>query len=97
MLLVAAATLGVVSALSGSRPVAPVIAHYSPPPARIYVNRAGIAELSALPGIGLRKAQKIMDARANAPLQTLEELARAAEGVSAANLARMKPFVVFEP
>lgn len=71
------------------------VTHEEPPPARVYVNKAGIAELSALPGIGAKKAEKIIEARNKAPIENLEQLAKAAGGISAANLERMKPFVDF--
>jgi len=70
--------------------------HEKPPPARVYVNKAGVAELSALPGIGAKKAEKIIEARRKAPIENLEQLAKAAGGISAANLERMTPFVSFE-
>lgn len=66
-------------------------------PARIYVNRAEIAELAALPGIGPRKAERILQARATAPITSLEELARAAGGIPKASQDRLKPYVSFEP
>ncbi|CAG0966011.1 hypothetical protein PLCT2_01041 [Planctomycetaceae bacterium] len=72
------------------------ISHEEPPPAKVHVNKAGIAELSALPGIGAKKAEKIIEARKRAPIESLDQLAKAAGGVSAANLERMKPFVSFE-
>jgi len=71
------------------------VTHEEPPPAKVHVNKAGIAELSALPGIGAKKAEKIIDARKHAPIENLDQLAKAAGGISAANLDRMKPFVDF--
>jgi competence ComEA-like helix-hairpin-helix protein len=71
------------------------VTHEEPPPARVNVNKAGIAELSALPGIGAKKAEKIIEARKQAPIENLEQLAKAAGGISSANLERMKPFVNF--
>jgi len=65
--------------------------------AKVRINRAGIAELSALPGIGVRKAERIVEARSKQPIEDLAALSKAAGGVSAANLERMKPFVEFEP
>lgn len=67
------------------------------PAARVYVNRAGVSELAALPGIGPRKAERIIEARAKAPITDLASLARAAGGISAANLERMRPYVEFGP
>ena len=72
------------------------VTNEEPPPARVHVNKAGIAELSALPGIGAKKAEKIIEARKHAPIENPEQLAKAAGGISAANLERMKPFVSFE-
>lgn len=72
------------------------ITREEPPPARVYVNKAGVAELSALPGIGPKKAERIIEARKKAPIDSLEQFAKAAGGVSAASLERMKPFVSFE-
>lgn len=96
VLFLAAAGLAAGNWLRTGAPPAPRIAHLEPAPARIYVNRAGVAELSALPGIGPRKAQRIIEARAAAPLLGLDDLSRAAGGVPQASLARMKPFVSFE-
>jgi DNA uptake protein ComE-like DNA-binding protein len=73
------------------------VSHAELPPARVHINKAGIAELSALPGIGAKKAEKIIEARKKAPIQNLDALAKAAGGVSTANLERMKPFVDFAP
>ena len=65
-------------------------------PARVFVNRAGVAELAALPGIGVRKAERIIEARGRQPLQSLPDLAQAAGGISQANLERMREFVSFD-
>lgn len=65
-------------------------------PARVFVNRAGAAELAALPGIGVRKAERIIAARQQQPLRSLPELAQAAGGISQANLERMREFVSFD-
>ena len=73
------------------------IAGQSQPAAKVRINRAGVAELSALPGIGPRKAERIVEARSKSPILDLAALSKAAGGVSAANLERMKPFVEFEP
>jgi DNA uptake protein ComE-like DNA-binding protein len=65
-------------------------------PAIVHVNRAGVAELASLPGIGQRKAEKIVAARAQGPLRNLEEMARAAGGIPQTSRDRMQPFVRFE-
>ncbi|MCB9893025.1 MAG: helix-hairpin-helix domain-containing protein [Planctomycetes bacterium] len=65
-------------------------------PARVNVNTASQAELTALPGIGERKAEKIAAARANGPLHSLDDLANAAGGIPQKDLERMRPYVVFE-
>lgn len=66
------------------------------PPARVNVNTATLAELTALPGIGERKAEKIVAAREAAPISSLEQLASAAGGIPGRELERMRPYVVFE-
>lgn len=74
----------------------PAKTHTELPAARVNVNAAGESELSALPGIGERKAQRIIEARKAAPIQSLDELAKAAGGIPRRDLDRMAPFVVFE-
>ncbi|MBZ0137014.1 MAG: helix-hairpin-helix domain-containing protein [Planctomycetes bacterium] len=69
------------------------VRHTELPPARVNVNTASVGELTALPGIGERKAEKIVNAR---PISTLDELADAAGGIPAKDLERMKDYVVFE-
>lgn len=66
------------------------------PPARINVNTAGEAELMALPGIGERKAVRIVEARNQAPIRNMTELAAAAGGIPQKDQDRMREFVVFE-
>jgi DNA uptake protein ComE-like DNA-binding protein len=66
------------------------------PPARLCVNTAAEAELTALPGIGQAKARRIVEARADGPISSFAELAEAAGGIPQAALERMEPFVVFE-
>jgi competence ComEA-like helix-hairpin-helix protein len=65
-------------------------------PARVNVNTASEAELTALPGIGERKAEKIVAARKAAPIHSLEELAKAAGGIPGKDLERMRAYVVFD-
>ncbi len=66
------------------------------PPARINVNTASAAELTALPGIGEAKSARIVEARRHAPINNVEELAEAAGGIPAKSLERMEPYVAFE-
>jgi competence protein ComEA len=65
------------------------------PPARIDVNRASAAELTALPGIGERKADRIVRARHERSIRNLSDLSSAAGGIPQAALERMQPFVSF--
>lgn len=87
--------LATAAMLVRGRTRAVTLTHEEMPAARVHINKAGVAELSALPGIGGKKAEKIIEARKNAPIENLEQLAKAAGGISAANLDRMKPFVDF--
>jgi competence protein ComEA len=73
----------------------PAQTHTELPPARVNVNTAGETELSALPGIGERKAQRIIESRKQAPIRSLDELAAAAGGIPRKDLDRMAEFVVF--
>jgi competence ComEA-like helix-hairpin-helix protein len=74
----------------------PKVQTHELPPARVNVNTATVSELTALPGVGERKAEKIATARKQAPIRTLEELAKAAGGIPSKDLERMRPYVVFE-
>ena len=74
----------------------PRVESHELPAARVNVNTATAGELTALPGIGERKAAKIVAARATARFQTLEEMAQAAGGIPQKDLERMKPYVVFD-
>lgn len=67
----------------------------SPVPARINPNTASVAELTALPGIGERKAESIVLARQQRRIESLDQLAEAAQGIPAALLERIQPFVEF--
>jgi competence protein ComEA len=60
---------------------------------RIDLNRAGIADLDALPGIGPRLAQRIVAARArDGPFRRVEELRRV-RGIGPKTLARIRSLV----
>jgi competence protein ComEA len=63
---------------------------------RIDLNRAGIADLDALPGIGPRLAQRIIAERArDGPFRRVEELRRV-RGIGPKTLARIRPLVTVE-
>jgi DNA uptake protein ComE-like DNA-binding protein len=66
------------------------------PPAKIHVNSASAAELTALPGIGEAKAAKIVEARKARAITNLDELADAAGGIPEKRLEAMKPYVAFD-
>lgn len=70
--------------------------HEQLPPARVNVNTASLGELTALPGIGERKAERIVQARTVARIGSLDDLAKAAGGIPARDLERMKDYVVFD-
>lgn len=72
------------------------VTHTELPAARVNVNTASAGEMTALPGIGERKAEKIVNARKAQPIQNLDELAKAAGGIPAKDLKRMKEYVVFD-
>jgi DNA uptake protein ComE-like DNA-binding protein len=91
------AGLTVLSAVREQGEAAASFSHGEAAPARIEVNRASLAELSALPGLGPRKAQRVIEAREKAPIRDLAGLARAAGGLPRAQQERMAPFVEFAP
>lgn len=82
--------------LTRDEPAPPAAKSADMPPAMVHVNRAGVAELSSLPGIGTRKAERIIESRKAAPIRSMDELARAAGGIPQASRERMAPFVRFE-
>lgn len=66
------------------------------PDMRININTAGVAELSLLPGLGDRLAQRIVDDReANGPFATLADLDRVS-GIGEATIQRLEPFATTE-
>ncbi len=95
VLLAAVAGLSAWAWLHERAPRQPAHTHTELPAARVNVNSAGETELSALPGIGERKAQRIIEARKHAPIRSLDELAAAAGGIPRKDLDRMAEFVVF--
>lgn len=58
----------------------------------INVNRASGEELRRLPGIGPKLSQRILDARAKKPFQSVEDLRRV-PGIGPKTLERLRPFV----
>jgi DNA uptake protein ComE-like DNA-binding protein len=82
--------------LSGSGAVDVPAEPLAAPPVMIYVNKAGAAELTALPGIGQAKAERLVRARQEQPIRDLEELAQAVGGLQQQHLERMRPYVSFD-
>src|SRR5262245_51873717 len=63
------------------------------PEAPLDVNRASVPELTRLPGIGPRLAERIVQAR---PFEALDDLVRV-EGVRPRLLARLRPLLMITP
>jgi competence protein ComEA len=98
MLLVAAmiaAGLGATAWLRAGR--VPVASGGSVPEMRLDLNRATVAELVVLPGLGQKLAERVVaDREQRGPYRTVEELERV-QGVSAALVERVAPYLVVEP
>ncbi|MCA8919686.1 MAG: helix-hairpin-helix domain-containing protein [Planctomycetes bacterium] len=82
--------------LHDSAVIDPKVKAHELPAAKVNVNSASAAELTALPGIGERKAQRIVEARGQQPIRNLDELASAAGGIPRKDLDRMTNYVVFD-
>jgi competence protein ComEA len=61
-----------------------------PPSSPIDINRAGTAELQRVPGIGPTLSQRIVEARAQKPFRSVDELRRV-KGIGAKTLERLRP------
>jgi len=83
--IVAALLLGALPAQAAKKPLAPGD--------RIDVNRAGVAELMRLPGVGEKKAQAIVAHRAKAPFRKPEDVV-AVKGLGPAWFAKVKAHLV---
>lgn len=84
----------VAPARSESPPLAAPVA--AAPGAKVNVNTASLAELEALPGVGPKLAQRILDDRAkNGNYKTLKDLDRVS-GIGTKTLERLAPLVTFE-
>lgn len=79
--LAAALLLGASPALAAKKPLAPGD--------RIDLNRAGVAELMRLPGVGEKKAQAIVAHRARTPFQRPEDVVKV-KGLGPAWFAKVK-------
>src|SRR5438445_5410288 len=62
----------------------------------IDLNRAPAEELQKLPGVGPRLARRILEERAKAPFQAVEELRRVS-GIGAKTLEKLRPYVTVRP
>jgi competence ComEA-like helix-hairpin-helix protein len=59
-------------------------------------NRADVAELASLPGIGPAMAQRIVDERAHGPFKSPEDLLRV-KGIGEKTLTKLRPRFQFQP
>ncbi len=92
---VIAAGLGYAAWLRAGR--VPVATGGAPPDLRLDLNRATVAELVVLPGLGQKLAERVVADRAErGPYRTVEELDRV-QGISAATVERLAPYLVVEP
>ena len=80
---------------------APQPEHLGPPPtpapaAMIDINSASVEELCTLPGIGPKKAEGILKARAHRPFARVTQLLQV-KGIGRRTLERLKPRIVVGP
>ena len=59
------------------------------------LNRAGLAELQRLPGIGPKLAQRIVDVRTTKPFTTVDEIRRV-PGIGVKTLEKIRPHATVE-
>lgn len=81
----ALALLAAAPALAAKKPLGPA--------ERIDLNRAGVAELMRLPGVGEKRAQAIVAARAKQPFRRVEDVV-AVKGIGPSWLAKVRANVV---
>jgi competence protein ComEA len=62
----------------------------------IDLNRAGLAELQKLPGIGPKLSQRIVDVRTIRPFASVDELRRV-PGIGVKTLEKIRPYAMVEP
>lgn len=68
-----------------------------PTPALVNLNTADAAQLEALPGIGPRTAQRIIEYRQkNGPFRKIEELMNV-QGIGEKSFLRLKPYLTVSP
>lgn len=82
---IAAALLGASPALAAKRALGPA--------ERVDLNRASVAELMRLPGLGQKRAQAIVAARARQPFRRVEDVV-AVKGIGPGWLARVRSNLV---
>ena len=76
-----------------TRPRTPEIRHTATPPPKIDLNRASLAEIEALPGIGPKTASEIISRR---PFQNLDDLSKV-PGIGPRGLDRLSAWVRVSP
>lgn len=88
--------LGVVAGIAVFQqpdPSPPAVRHGDAPPARVYINRADEATLTALPGIGKAKARKIIESRKVTPIRNADDLRQAAGGIPEDDLSKAVRYI----